>query len=491
MSIVYRSGWSYNSPEKGTRAPADNYISSCAGNAGLKEPFSARRRVTGPQLSALTVAAAIGVLLIWLFPAFLMTAGYWLLWSLFMGNAVLRLWACTVRAKPTVMPDINNEALPDFTVVVALFREAEIVPQLFHNLKQIDYPSDRIEFLFALEQIDSETQAAFERLDMPANFRAIVVPEGYPRTKPRALNHALKLAKGDLLVIYDAEDQPHPLQLREAAQAFRNAPAELACVQAPLRPKGVTTFIGKHFSVEYAVHFDMFLPALFKAGISFPLGGTSNHFRTRTLRELGGWDEYNVTEDADLGLRLAAEGYKSGLLRLPTIETPPADSRTWIPQRTRWIKGYLQTLLVHTRFNRRISGPAMLALFLGIGLSLLCAFANAPFTLMTIAFFALNIIQLFGNPDLPLAPVHLQDAALFFTGWLSALLCLWVGARRAGIKLKMADLASAPLYWMLHTVAACYALSQLFLKPHHWDKTEHSLTVGSPVLPYDATEVAT
>lgn len=454
----------------------------------LPSAFSARNSVTPAQLSAFLTLFAVIAAVAWFAPENLMWIGYWVLWALFMGNALLRLWACSVPATPVTPPAISKDsALPTYTVVVALFREASIVPQLVNNLMRMDYPADRAEFIFALEEIDDETQAAFEQLSLPPNFRVIVVPEGYPRTKPRALNHALRLARGELAVVYDAEDQPHPLQMREAAQKFACSPANLACVQAPLRPQGVATFIGRQFSAEYAAHFDLFLPALFKAGISFPLGGTSNHFRTDVLRALGGWDEYNVTEDADMGLRITASGYQIGLLTLPTIETPPRDTYTWIPQRTRWIKGYMQTLLVYTRFNRPLCARTLLGLFLGVGLSLLCAFAVAPFTLMTAAYILLTVMQLAISPNQPLPIVAPQDLALFITGWTSALLSLWLGARRAGVKMKMHDMAGAPLYWLLHTVSAVYAFFQLIMKPHHWDKTEHSV-VAEPII--SATQTA-
>ena len=110
----------------------------------------------------------------------------------------------------------------------------------------------------------------------------LVVPDGKPRTKPRALNYALQFATGDYLVIYDAEDRPDPDQLRKAAGRFRDAPREVVCLQARLTFDNASeNWLSKQFAIEYASLFAGILPMLDAARLPLPLGGTSNHFRTR------------------------------------------------------------------------------------------------------------------------------------------------------------------------------------------------------------------
>lgn len=398
-----------------------------------------------------------------------------------MANALFRLMASLIRLKPsTGAQTAVNENLPAYSVIVALYQEAGIVPQLLNALLALDYPHDRLEILFALEADDRETLAAFEACALPAFTRVVRVPLGTPRTKPRALNHALEQARGDLIVIYDAEDRPDPSQLREAAQAFATGGDNLACLQAPLRPSGGRSFIARQFTAEYAVQFDILLPALHALRLPFPLGGTSNHFRADILRAVGGWDAFNVTEDADLGLRLASLGYRTGLITAPTLETPPTSSRIWLPQRTRWIKGYMQTLFVHTRRTTGLRPRLWLGLFLGVVLSLLAALLYAPFTFMICASLLLYGLQWLADPVHPL-PLNVFDLTLFIFGTLSGQIALTLGALRAGLRLSGLDIISAPAYWCLQSVAALFAVYQSFVRPFHWDKTEHVPDAETPV----------
>ncbi|HTM79490.1 glycosyltransferase [Asticcacaulis sp.] len=423
------------------------------------------------------IALAFGGLCLWSASG-LLKGLYWLCWASFMSNALLRLAACIIRpakeAPLDPMTEAVNENLPSYSVIIALYKEASIVPQLLRAMRALDYPRDRLEILFALEADDTETLTAFQRHPLPAFMRVIAVPQGFPRTKPRALNHALEQARGDLIVIYDAEDQPHPAQLREAAKVFAKGDTTLACLQAPLRPIGGSSFIARQFAAEYAVQFDVLLPALHALHLPFPLGGTSNHFKSDILRAIGGWDAFNVTEDADLGLRLAQLGYKTGMITSPTLETPPSLSQAWIPQRTRWIKGYMQTFLVHTRLNTPFQPRAWLGLFLGVALSVAAAVCYAPFSLLVITSLLLTGLQTIGDAAHPLHIVSIHDLALFFLGTLSGMITIALAARRAGLRLKWGDVLGAPAYWCLQSVAAGFAVWQLIAKPFHWDKTEHT-----------------
>jgi len=444
----------------------------------LKACFSARSGPSWQQLTLLAIGLLLGAgLCLWSAPV-LLGGLYGICWAGFISNALLRLAACLIKPvkppPPDPMTEAVNENLPSYSVIIALYREAAIVPQLLAAMQALDYPRDRLEILFALEADDTDTLSAFARHTLPPFMRIITVPDGFPRTKPRALNHALEQAHGDLVVIYDAEDRPHPAQLRAAAKAFAEGDTTLTCLQAPLRPVGGNGFIARQFAAEYAVQFDILLPALNALRLPFPLGGTSNHFKAETLRAIGGWDAFNVTEDADLGLRLAQLDYTTGMIAPPTFETPPLLSQTWIPQRTRWIKGYMQTLLVHTRLNTPLKPRVWLGLFLGVALSAAAAICYAPFSLMVIMALLLTGLQTIGDSAHPLHILSPYDLSLFSFGTLSGMITIAWAARRAGLRLKLGDVLYAPAYWCLQSVAAGFALWQLATKPFHWDKTDHA-----------------
>ena len=218
------------------------------------------------------------------------------------------------------------------------------------------------EIKLILEAADAETIAAARALDLPGNVEILVVPDLHPRTKPKALNYALPLARGDYLVIYDAEDRPERDQLRKGIAAFRQGPPNLACVQAKLNLYNADdNWLTRQFTIEYGALFDGLLPALDRLRLPIPLGGTSNHFRVAALKWLMAWDPFNVTEDADLGTRLARSGYRCQVLSSTTFEEAPVRFASWLRQRTRWIKGYMQTWLVHMRQPAKLwreLGPA-------------------------------------------------------------------------------------------------------------------------------------
>ena len=206
-----------------------------------------------------------------------------------------------------------------------------------------DYPRGKLDIKLVIEHDDRATRLAIVALDLPAIYEIVVAPIGWPRTKPRALNIALPLVRGELLVIFDAEDAPAPGQLREAAERFLRAPRELACLQARLAIDNIEdSWLTRLFAIEYAVLFDVLNPGLAGLGLPLPLGGSSNHFRTEVLREVCGWDAWNVTEDADLGLRLARFGYGVGILPSSTQEEAPAFIDAWLRQRRRWSKGWMR-----------------------------------------------------------------------------------------------------------------------------------------------------
>jgi cellulose synthase/poly-beta-1,6-N-acetylglucosamine synthase-like glycosyltransferase len=390
----------------------------------------------------------------------------------FLVFAIWRLSLIVLTLSPRFGPaDGDPEDWPRYTVLAALHDEAAVVGQLIRNLSALDYPADRLEILIVLEAHDAATLAAATAQARPDHLRIVVVPPGGPCTKPRALNHALQRAMGELVTIYDAEDAPDPGQLKAAARRFARDP-RLACVQAPLRIRrhgaSASPMMDRQFAIEYASLFEVTLPGLTRLGLPFPLGGTSNHIRMSALRAMGGWDPYNVTEDADLGFRLWRHDWTLAVIDSPTWETPPDGLDAWLPQRTRWLKGYMQTWGVHTRRPREMGWRGFLAMTMTVGLSLVSAMAMAPSMAWLAATVALAIAAGL-PPDTPF--VAMATMALGLTSaWASAAL----GARRAGVPYGAADMAYAPIYWSLLTLAFFHALWRLIAEPHVWNKTPHT-----------------
>lgn len=379
------------------------------------------------------------------------------------------------RAEDLTSPDV----LPAYTVMAALYQEAAILPQLVERLDALDYPRDRLEGFLLLEEGDTETIAVARSLRLPAWLSVVIVPKGSPQTKPRALNHGLSLARGQLLTIYDAEDAPDPMQLREAAARFHADPQNLGCLQAPLRirrlyaPAVPTPVLDRQFACEYAGLFEVVLPGMARLGLPFPLGGTSNHFRVDALRAVGGWDAHNVTEDADLGFRLWQQGWRLGVMVRPTWETPPGPMKLWLPQRTRWLKGHLQTLAVHA-FSRGLGWRGHLSLTASLFAGLLSASIHG-FALASLGAVCLLAFGAFRMP-----PLDLGIMAVTVSGYMAAWLTAWTGSRRMGIPYGWRDMAVAPVYWSLMTLAFAHALMRLVVQPHIWDKTPHLPDIPLP-----------
>jgi cellulose synthase/poly-beta-1,6-N-acetylglucosamine synthase-like glycosyltransferase len=237
--------------------------------------------------------------------------------------------------------DKQGATWPMYTILCPLFKETAVVPQFVAAIKALHYPLDRLQVLFLTEEIDKETRAALYAMQLPPNFEI--------------LTFGLLQAKGQFTVIFDAEDQPEPYQLKKAILTFANHGPEVACVQAKLNYYNTRqNLLTRWFTAEYSTWFDIMLPGLQRSGLSLPLGGTSNHFRTEVLCALGGWDAFNVTEDCDLGLRISQYGLKTAVLDSTTYEEATSRYKTWLLQRSRWIKGYMQTYLVHMRHPLRM-----------------------------------------------------------------------------------------------------------------------------------------
>lgn len=404
-------------------------------------------------------------------PAATLTGLHHLLYVAFTLAAGSRLAAAALAGPPPPVPRLADAALPPYTVLAPLYGEAAIAPDLVAALSALNYPRDRLQILILLEADDAPTRAALAALTLPPFIQLLVAPPGHPRTKPRACNIGLDQASGELLTIYDAEDRPHPGQLREAAARFAAGSPRLACLQAPLRIDPDRRWLPSQFALEYALQFEVLLPALARLGLPFPLGGTSNHFRVPALRAVGGWDAWNVTEDADLGFRLAAEGFSSGVLASPTHEPAPTRLYDWLPQRARWIKGYMQTFGVQSRQPPHWRTGAAAAFALTLGAAILGALLHGPLAALLAVATALTLAS--GDSWLTL-----HDAILLAVGWSAAATAGVVGTRRTGLPASPITVATAPLYWALHSLAAAHALTQLVRSPYRWDKTAHVARAG-------------
>ena len=395
--------------------------------------------------------------------------------------AAMAVWRVVMVLASARRPPPAPEAdvWPRYTVVAALHDEAEVVGQLVGRLAAIDYPPDRLQGLLVLETHDEATIAAALVAHRPAWLSVLVAPPGEPRTKPRALNFALGHATGELLTVYDAEDEPHPSQLREAAARFAaDRTGRLACLQAPLRirrrsPGSNSPFLDQQFAAEYASLFEVTLPGLARLGLPFPLGGTSNHFRVDVLRALGGWDAWNVTEDADLGFRLWRRGWRTGVISRPTRETPPGPMEDWLPQRTRWLKGYMQTWGVHTRRPWKLGARGLFALLVTVGAGLASAAVHGPSLAWVGATVLVAVIA--GLP--PAAP--LLALSVMGLGAAAAWLSCAIGARRAGVRYGPVEMILAPAYWSLLSLAFIHAAWRLAREPFAWDKTRHRKDGGA------------
>jgi glycosyltransferase XagB len=385
---------------------------------------------------------------------------------------------------------LRDEDLTVYSVLVPVYREPDVVANLLAALSRLNYPQEKLDVLLLLEEDDDETIAAAKAARPPAHFRFIYVPAGQPRTKPKACNYGLSFCRGEYVTIYDAEDIPEPDQLKKAVLAFRDGPDELVCVQAALNYyNSRENYLTRMFTLEYSYWFDYMVPGLDRLRLPIPLGGTSNHFRLDRLRELGAWDPYNVTEDADLGIRAAARGYTVGVIDSTTYEEANRALGNWLRQRSRWIKGYMQTWLVHNRSPLpllRTLGPARwLSYQFFVGGTCLTFLANP---VMWLLFGTWTLFRSAWLDDL------FTDTALFLATFnflvgnmLGIYLNMLAVFRRRLFHLTLFAVTN-PAYWWLHSAAAYLALWQLITKPFYWEKTQYGLTaVRSHHLVLEAT----
>jgi glycosyltransferase XagB len=389
--------------------------------------------------------------------------------------SIFRLWAAASHRQSVPLDTqqlLPDHLLPTYSVLIPLRDEAHMVAQIVTAMRNLDYPAEKLDIKFVVEAHCKSTIAAVSEHLRDVRFDLVVVPKGGPTTKPKALNFALPLARGHHIVVFDAEDVPERDQLRKAATLFARH-RDIACLQAALViANSDTNWLTGLFAAEYAGHFGVLLPAIGRAGLPMPLGGTSNHFRRETLIKAGGWDAFNVTEDADLGIRLDRMGYRSASFAARTYEEAPSTSRAWLHQRSRWMKGWMQTLLVHNRHPvrlvRDLGWRNALAFQVFVGGMVISTALHGVFLLAVLG----RIVYEVGMSG---------TVGLWSVAHLFVLLLGYSGAAAVSIlglvRLEQTENAKAlfalPFYWLLAGLATCHACWELVVRPYHWAKTTH------------------
>jgi cellulose synthase/poly-beta-1,6-N-acetylglucosamine synthase-like glycosyltransferase len=470
--------------------------------APFRQAFSAYKTLTRRQavvLSTMILGVGLGLLFYGVKLVMVIIAMITLLYF----SSLLLDFLLTMQALSRSMEEqIDDEIVyalaeadwPRYTILCPLYREAIVVPQFVQAMQALDYPADKLQILFLTEEDDVETRKAIEALHLSEHFSIVTVPAGQPRTKPRACNFGLLQATGDYVVIYDAEDIPDPLQLKKAVLTFANHDSDLACVQAKLNYYNTKqNLLTRWFTVEYSLWFDLMLPGMQQTKLPLPLGGTSNHFRMEVLRRVGAWDPFNVTEDCDLGLRLASSRLKTVVLDSTTYEEANSQVKNWIRQRSRWIKGYLLTYLVYMRQPLRYLRQGRLREFISlqlvIGGKTAVLFVNPLMWLLLVIYFPSRL--LLGNIYHTLfpAPILYMSAICLFAGNFFYIYTLLIGSMKRGYYGLIKWALFTPIYWAMMSVAAFMALFQLISKPHYWEKTKHGLHLRSSRLFSSSTTV--
>ncbi|WP_404406306.1 glycosyltransferase [Pelagibacterium halotolerans] len=429
-----------------------------------------------PALRIGFVVALYGLMALALFsPLFVQALLLPILTLILTAPSIFRIWAAATANRTSVLdtPDLLGDAdLPSYSVLIPLREEAHMVPQIAEAMRRLDYPAEKLEIVFIVESASPDTVAAVREQLEDRRFSLVVVPRRAPFTKPKALNYALPLVTGEHVVVFDAEDVPERQQLRRAATLFARHPG-VSCLQAELLiNNGARNWITAMFTCEYAGHFAVFLPAIGRARLPMPLGGTSNHFRTRELRAIGAWDAFNVTEDADLGIRLARLGMRCARFAALTSEEAPETVMAWIKQRTRWMKGWVQTFLVHNAHPRQLLADLgwrdFLAFNVFVGGMVLSIALHGLFLIIVVARAGANLIFL-GLVDL----WTLAQVCILAFGYSGTAAINLIGLSRIGRQDLAPRLFLLPFYWLVGWVAVVNATLELVYKPFHWAKTHH------------------
>jgi len=389
------------------------------------------------------------------------------------------------KVRQVEIEQLDEKTLPYYTILVPVYKEPSVIPHLVRQLSNLNYPLCKLDVKVLLEAGDHETIEAFKQSAPPPNFHAIIVPDAPPKTKPKACNYGLFFSFGKYLAIFDAEDLPEADQLEKVIVAFRKLPDHVVCIQGCLNYfNWRENFLTRMFTLEYSTWFDYNLPGMEAMKVPIPLGGTSNHFKFDRLIELGGWDPFNVTEDADLGVRASGLGYTIATIDSTTYEEANMAYGNWIRQRSRWVKGYMQTVLVHTRnpleLIRTIGVKAFLGFLLFIGGTPFIFLVNP--ILWGVLIFWIVTRSAVMDQIFPPWLLFLSFINLLLGNFLAIYSAVLAVFRRGNYALSVFALLS-PFYWILHSIAAYKGLWQLVVNPFYWEKTVHGLSNVKAELP--------
>ncbi|OCX64681.1 glycosyl transferase [Thioclava sp. SK-1] len=456
----------------------------------LEPQLSCRPQPRPKPKTAFTIACAAGVAVAATAPiATLSVLFCWMIVTL-AASSVLRACACAAHilherhppAKTVPRPKAHTR-LPIISILVPMFDEPTIAPRLIARLARLNYPPELLDVLLVIEESDHATRTALAQTPLPIWMRVITVPNGPIRTKPRAMNFALNFCRGSIVGVYDAEDMPDPDQLHDVVAHFAKGDENLACVQGILdyyNPR--INWLSRCFTIEYATWFRVILPGLSRLKMPIPLGGTTLFFRRDLLETLGGWDAHNVTEDADLGIRLARKGYRTELMKSVTREEANCRPRAWIKQRSRWLKGYAMTWMVHMRNPAQLwrdLGPRQ---FIGFQIMFLGCVSQYLLAPLLWSFWLLSL----GLPH-PLQPMMPPDLlslliAFFITTELVQIGTGIYAVRGAEHRHLLPWVPSLHLYFPIGALAGWKAVSELIHRPFYWDKTDHGIFDTHPDL---------
>lgn len=417
----------------------------------------------------------------------------------FMGTVVVLIGICTLgyvctmadrvmifrkglESRPIVVTDEAARAIPDvdlppYTILVPAYNEPEVVDDLIGAMAALEYPKEKLQVLLLLEADDDVTIAAARRCKEAEAITIVLVPPAEPRTKPKACNYGLHFATGEIITIYDAEDLPEPLQLRRVVAAFADLPEDVACIQAKLAyHNGSQNLLTGWFTAEYGLWFGYLLPGLMNTESPIPLGGTSNHLKHPVLDKIGAWDPHNVTEDADLGLRIAASGFRTAVVDSVTLEEANSDPINWIRQRSRWYKGYLQTWLVHMRRPRELLKTIGWRSFIRFNLVL----AGTPIiAVLNLVFWLITAMWFLGQPEVIGAVfpwyIYFPALAALVLGNFATLYMNLIALREDDRPDLLVPALTVPLFWLMMSIAAAKGTYQLIRQPSYWEKTFHGL----------------
>ncbi len=393
-----------------------------------------------------------------------------------------------IRISNEEIQEIDERELPVYTILVPMYKESSVIPELMANLERLDYPKHKLDIRLLIEEDDVEAQNLLRSMKLKPYYTILVVPHSIPKTKPKACNYGLINARGQYVVIYDAEDRPDPDQLKKVYLAFAKSDPMCCCIQAKLNYfNSEQNILTRWFTQEYSMWFDLLLPGLMQLNIPIPLGGTSNHFKIEALKEMKAWDPYNVTEDADLGIRLYASGYTTGIVNSRTWEEANSQVGNWIRQRSRWIKGYMQTWLVHTRnplrLWKQVGTKGLIGFTVIILATPLLPLINPFLWLLMILWFMGHytwIPMLFPGPIYYMAAIELiiGNFLFMFSNLAGAFWVINELHEKEDYALSFRLVKHAlltPIYWALMSVAAYKAAWQLITRPFYWEKTNHGL----------------